>query len=550
MGQTKQKQLLTEIMHLLNKYKKGFFILVITISAINMATAQSEYQPYSYQFYQKFSADLYSTDTRIHTAIKPYFVDDSLIKKTYDSLMNVGVKQRSTWLGRKVFNEHQIDVKGSNYTLYGDFLPDVGVGRDFSGHTSVWNTTIGYQMGGNIGKQFSFYGSIYENEAQFPAYITQLINSSYYIPGEGKDLDPSQNTKNWLYSSFLLSYTPVKYVNFTLGKDKTFIGDGYRSMLLSDFASNYPFFKINVTLGNVKYMTMYAFMDDPNAPKIPGDNSTRKKWGYFQYVDWNVSKRFSVGLFQNVMAATRDSTGQKRGFDPSLASPFIFLPTMNNSEHDPDKNLLGLTSKFKIFNKTILYGQFALNEFRAQDFFSNDGAYTNKFGFQLGVRGADLFHVQGLNYLAEYNSAKPYTYSSFDQTSNYSQDDQPLADPFGANFREWVGILNYSVGRFDFQGQLDYAYFGLDVDGLDYGQNIFISYNNAVHKFGNYLGQGLATDYYYAQGKVAYLLNPKYNLRLEFSALYRDEKNSVFNAKTTLFTIGLRSSFRNIYTDF
>ncbi|WP_144913696.1 gliding motility protein RemB [Mucilaginibacter frigoritolerans] len=537
-------------MHLLHKYKTGLIALIITISAMQMAVAQSEYQPYSFQFYQKFSDDLYSRDTRIHTSIAPYFVDDSLLKKKYDSLMNVGVKTRTTWLGRKLFNEHQIDVKGNNYTLYGDFLPDVSVGRDFSNHANVWNTTIGYQMGGNVGKQFSFYGSIYENKAQFPAYITNEINSTYYIPGEGKDNNPGQNVKNWLYTSFLLSYTPVKYVNFSLGKDKTFIGDGYRSMLLSDFASNYPFFKITATLGNVRYMTMYAFMDDPNAPQVPNSNSTRKKWAYFQYVDWNVSKRFSVGLFQNVMAVTRDSTGQRRGFDPSLASPFILLSVMNNSENDPDKNLLGLTSKFKLFNKTIIYGQFALNEFRAQDFFSSDGSYTNKFGFQLGVRGADLFNVKGLNYLGEYNSARPYTYSSFDQTSNYSQDDQPLADPFGANFREWVGILNYSAGRFDFQGQFDYAYFGLDLNGADYGQNIFISYNKAVHIYGNYIGQGLSTNYYYGQGKVSYLLNPKYNLRLEFSALFRDEKNSVFNAKTSMITIGLRSSFRNIYTDF
>src|ERR1700749_3597029 len=102
-------------MHLLQKYKTGLIALIITLSAMQMAVAQSEYQPYSYQFYQKFSDDLYSRDTRIHTSIAPYFVDDSLLKKKYDSLMNVGVKPRATWLGRKLFNEHQIDVKGNNY---------------------------------------------------------------------------------------------------------------------------------------------------------------------------------------------------------------------------------------------------------------------------------------------------------------------------------------------------------------------------------------------------------------------------------------------------
>jgi hypothetical protein len=47
---------------------------------------------------------------------------------------------------------------------------------------------------------------------------------------------------------------------------------------------------------------------------------------------------------------------------------------------------------------------------------------------------------------------------------------------------------------------------------------------------------------------LAYLLNPKYNLRLELGGIYRTEKNSDFNDKTAMITFGLRSSFRQIYT--
>jgi hypothetical protein len=54
---------------------------------------------------------------------------------------------------------------------------------------------------------------------------------------------------------------------------------------------------------------------------------------------------------------------------------------------------------------------------------------------------------------------------------------------------------------------------------------------------------------YYLQGKVAYLLNPKYNLRIELGGIFRQEQNSEFKDKTTMITIGLRSSFRQIYND-
>jgi len=53
----------------------------------------------------------------------------------------------------------------------------------------------------------------------------------------------------------------------------------------------------------------------------------------------------------------------------------------------------------------------------------------------------------------------------------------------------------------------------------------------------------------YLEGKVGYLLNPKYNLRIELGAMFRNETNTQFNDKTSLITIGLRSSFRQLYTD-
>lgn len=531
-----------------NHALRKFLFTVITLCFTSVPLlAQLVYQPYSFQFYQKFSDDLYSTKTRIHSSLKPFFVDDSLLKNTYDSLIICNKIKSPVY--QKLFNEHLIDIKAAGYTFYADLLPDFQIGRDFSNDKTISLTSLGVQIGGTIGSKFFFYGSFYDNEARFPDYINAYANRAGYIPGQEKDGNPGQSIKDYYYSSFLLSYTPVKFINFSLGKDKTFIGDGYRSMLLSDFASNYPFLKLTATVGNVRYMTMYTYLNNPNAP-LATDGTHRNKWGYFQYLDWNVSNRISLGFFQNVMEANEGTSGQKRGFNVSLASPFTFLVPENNIDNDPGKNLLGFTGKYKIFDKTIIYGQFALNEFHSKDFLAGNGSVTNKSGYQLGFRGADLFQIKRLNYLAEFNTARPFTYSSFDQTSNYSQADQPLAHPFGANFREWLAILNYSAGRFDLQGQLNYAYYGLNPNGLDYGQDIFESYLNAANQYGNYVGQGIHTNFYYAEGKVAYIINPKYNLRLELGGIYRDEKNSLSNNKTSMFTIGLRSSFRNIYNDF
>ena len=120
---------------------KIVFVALLNLAFGGAAFAQSEYQPYSYQFYQKLNSDLYSTKTSEHTSIKPFFEQDSLLKPHYDSLMNYGSdgKQHSL-LYRKLFKEHLIDYKSSGSTFYADLLPDFTIGRDFSGKLTTSTT--------------------------------------------------------------------------------------------------------------------------------------------------------------------------------------------------------------------------------------------------------------------------------------------------------------------------------------------------------------------------------------------------------------------------
>lgn len=533
--------------------KKFYLALGVLIAFAFSAHAQSVYQPYSYDFYQKLNRSLYSTKSREHTAMKPILVDDSVLRRPYDSLMNVGVdtSRKHSWVYRKLFNEHLIDVRDKEYTFYVDYLPDLVIGKDLADKRSVHMNTRGYQIGGTIGSKFYFYSSGFENQSVFPAYENAYINRTGIVPGQAYDRGFGlKNGKDYSYVTALISYTPVKYLNIAVGNDKNFIGDGYRSLLLSDYASPYPFLKLTLNLGNVHYMAMWAQMNDPTAPKFSYLNGDRKKWATFHYLDWNVSNRFSVGFFDAIIWADKDNNGVSRGFDFNYANPIIFLRPVEASIGSPDNALIGFTSKYKISDGATVYGQFALDEFEAKNFFSNSGSYRNKYGFQLGVRGADLFNVKNLNYLAEFNSVKPYTYSETSEIINYSEQNEPLGHPWGANFREALAILSYSYKKFDFRGQLDYGRYGLDKDSLNYGKDIFKNYGAPAKDKGNYIGQGLTTNLYYLEGTASYLINPKYNLRIELGALYRREVNALGRNETKMITIGLRSTFRNLYHDF
>jgi hypothetical protein len=537
--------------------KKVFSSILLLFSIIGIARAQSEYQPYSYQFYQKLNPDLYSISTRQHSSLKPFFVDDSLLKHHYDSLMNYGSDgKQHDWGYRKLFTEHLIDVKSPGSTFYIDLLPDFGIGRDLSGHQTVSTTSLGAQLGGTVGDKFYYNISGYQSSAVLPEYLSTYINQVGIVPGQAYARTYSANGYDWSYITAVASYTPIKFLNISAGRDKTFIGDGYRSELLSDYASPYPFFKLTATLGNVRYMAMWAYMNDPVASSNATDNIYRKKFAVFHYLDWNVSNRFSIGFFDAVISYTVDDAGHRRPFDFSYINPVIFLRPVEASNGSPDNALIGATAKYKLNDYITAYGQFALDEFLSKDFFSSNGSSRNKYAWQLGFRGSELFGVRGLNYRAEYNTAKPYTYSERSYIENYSDNGEPLAHPWGANFREWVGLLNYSYKRFDFSGETDFGRYGLDINGINYGKNIFDLYIHPARalptqglSLGNYTGQGLTTNMTYLEGKVAFLLNPKYNLRIELGGIYRSETNSQFSDKTTMITIGLRSSFRNLYND-
>ncbi|PWK78846.1 hypothetical protein LX99_01299 [Mucilaginibacter oryzae] len=533
----------------LNLPKKTFLIAAGIFLTAQLSKAQSVYLPNSYQLYQKFNADVYSVKSGMHTSLRPFLID-STIRHSYDSIMNVGVKERKTWGGRKLFNEHLFDVKDKEYTFYADYITDLQVGRDLSNSKTTNLNTRGFQLGGTVGDKFSFYSSGFENSAKFVSYYNDYVNNNVFVPGQAYARHYNgqpQNSQDWSYVTAILSYSPTQKLNITLGEDKMFIGDGYRSVLLSDFAANMPLLRVTADLGPVRYMIAWAYLQDSKLEKYDSFGNNRRKWALFHYIDWSITKRASLGFFNALITPEADAKGNKYGFDANFVNPLFFSGSLSRGGDVKDNIILGFNAKYKILDKTALYGQFVLDKVKNNDL---GISASNTNGWQAGVRGADLFGLKHLNYLFEFNTVNPYTYASDRVLTNYGFYGDPLAHPLGANFREMLGILNYSVGRFDFQGQINYAKYGLDANKPDNNGKVI---NKLFIPSGNVkgiVGQGLSTQLYYGEGTVAYILNPKYNLRFELGALYRQEKNAQKDSKNTLITFGLRSSFRNLYHDF
>ena len=196
------------------------------------------------------------------------------------------------------------------------------------------------------------------------------------------------------------------------------------------------------------------------------------------------------------------------------------------------------------------YGQILIDEWVIGEYIRNRGFWANKNALQFGFKSFDIFNIRNLSFLSELNTATPYTYSHRDPLNAYAQYEQPLADPLGANFYEWITISNYRAGRFEFMAKMNIARYGADSGKANYGGDIFKSYTTRLHNYGNYTTQGVKTDLYIADVRVSYIINPLTNLRIELDLTYRDEIAAISSQKSAWISLGLRSSFRNIYYDF
>lgn len=532
-------------------FKKNLIFISISFLFINYLHSQKNYLYFNSSYDYNLNKSLDSI-SNFHTSIKPYLYSD--VNRFVD-IKSIEIQQSKKFvnpknfkLKNKIYNDHIISIQDENFTAYIDPLFNFEVGRDFHDNKYTWVNTRGFQVFGNIGDKFSFYSNFYENQASFSHYLDEFVQTTHVVPGQGKARTYGGNGYDYAKASGYISYSPSKYFNFQFGTGKNFIGDGYRSLLLSDNSFNYPFLKITTTVWKLKYMNLFAQFQDLKT-EYSKDLGYNKKYAAIHYLDWNVNKRLSIGLFEAILFEARDTTAN-RGFELAYLNPIIFYRPVEFSVGSPDNALMGLNVKYLIRKNSLFYGQFILDEFKLKEITAGNGWWANKFGYQVGFKFYDFLEKKNLYLQIEYNRVRPYTYSHWTTLQNYGHYNQALAHPIGANFSEFITIFKYYKNRFYFKYQFIYAKYGENIDGQNYGKDIFLSYNTYVQDYNNKIGQGLTTKLFYNNLEISYLINPSYNLNFVIGYTSRLTKSAISNDNTNHIYIGLRTSIDNFYYDF
>lgn len=518
--------------------------------------------PLSNHNYSLFDPAMNRVGLNNHTSQKPYIYSE--VNKYYDfeGENQKLLKNKTSWLGRKWWNEHMVAFKSKDFWLTLDPGVDLQVGKDLDTEIDTYNNTRLVYTQGGLGENISFFAVIYESQGRFADYFNRFAEARKpdggnpaIIPGFGIAKSFKTDSYDYPVATGHVSYTPSKWFNFQLGHGKNFIGDGYRSLFLSDNASPYPFFKINTTFWKFKYTNTWMSLRDVR-PEVTQDGSFRTKFVANHYLSYNITKRLNIGLFESVIWENDND----RGFDFNYINPVIFYRAIEFSTGSRGGNaLVGISGKYKFTDKINAYGQLIIDEFSSGDIFGGDGSYKNKVGYQVGAKYYDAFGVDGLYLQGEYNRVRPYTYSHNSLVLNYGHNNQSLAHTLGANFWEVVGIARYQRGRIFGDAKVIVAKRGFEFnttsDSAFYGGSIYGTENDRISDFGNEVAQGNTTDFFHVEFQAGYLINPATNLKIYGSVIFRDFKpavntETVFENQTTWVNIGLRTDLFNWFYDF
>ncbi len=520
--------------------------------------------PFSHQLYSQFDDKLNQVGNNNHTASKPYSYAE--VEKYY-SLEEANNKiklNKKSWWGRKLFNENLVQIQGQDYWFTLNPIFDLRLGKSNpSAKNYTYNNTRAVQIQGGFGRQINFTTTIFESQGYFPEYFNRYAQSIKpsggdpgIIPGIGIAKDFNKTSFDFPSADANITYTPSKFINLQLGYSRNFIGDGYRSLLLGDGASPYPYFKINTTFWKIKYTNTYMFLKDVR-PEVTFERTYATKYMSNHYLSWNVSKKLNIGFFESVIWGNDNG----RGFDANFLNPIIFYRSVEFSSSARSGNaVLGLTSKYKWNNKLNFYGQFLIDEFSVGDITAGEKSWKNKLGFQLGAKYYNAFEINNLYLQGEFNRVRPYTYSHSNALTNYGHNNQNMGHTWGSNFQEITGIARYYKNRWFADAKLTFGVRGFDfdtaTDAFNYGSNIYKDYDeNKPFDNGVTIGQGNKANIFIADIQAGYLLNPSSNLKLFGNFIYRSfspnlDTVNVFKENTSWFSIGLRSDIFNWYYDF
>lgn len=449
---------------------------------------------------------------------------------------------------------HFFEVNTKDFTMRVNPMFNFHIAQQKDDPELTFMNQRGLEVRGEVDDKVFFYTNIVESQARFADYATQRVEMYKAIPyaGNYKTYSPRipdvTNAYDFNQATAYVGFRATKHVGVQLGHGKHFIGNGYRSVFLSDF-SNYAFYlKLNVRVWRFHYQSIFQELSALGANNSGGPNlRIPQKYVAAHYLNYRITPRLAVGLFEATVF------NRSEQFELQYLNPVILYRTVEGMIGSPDNVLVGFDARWNFLNRFQLYSQFLLDEFLFSSLVDpeEEGWWGNKYSWQAGLKYINAFGADHLDIQLEYNTVRPYTYSHDDPYNSYTHYNQPLAHPLLSNFKEIIGQVRYQpVPRLILSARYIRSKLGENTLTENWGTDPLISNRNRVRDYGNVTGQGVPATLDLLGLDASWMLY--HNLFADFKLLLRN-KNSDDDArdlKTSLFGFGLRMNMWNGNPDF
>jgi hypothetical protein len=436
---------------------------------------------------------------------------------------------------------HAVSVESENFLMRVNPILHIEGGNASNYANPIFTNTRGIRLDGYIDKKIYFSTHVLETQQGVLPQTQLFIDEFQSIPQNGlykiynSGVIDKLKGYDYLNAQGYVGLPISKSIALEMGHGRHFIGNGMRSLLLSDFSNNYFYLRFNTKVWKLHYQNIFAELTPFSANFIGGDKFLEKKYMASHYLSFKPLKNIEVGLFESVIFSRTNN------FDFQYLNPVVFYRTIEHLLGSSDNALLGLNFNYIPTKSIMLYGQVMLDEFNLE-LIKKDGWWANKQGYQFGMKVANL-SLKGVSARLEYNTVRPFTYSHNRPLDNplsvtsYSHYSQPLAHPLGSNFKEILFAINYRSDK-KLQGEVIVASMkkGKDVMDKNYGSNVLKNNATRFQEFGNTTLQGDRNDVMMISTNVSYELFSNYKLFI--NSQYRKSTSKDVRLNTNQMYIG------------
>lgn len=434
-------------------------------------------------------------------------------------------------------------VSNPDFDLHVNPVLYLAAGQDSQREEMLFVNTRGVEVRGMVDRKVGFYTYLADNQALLPSYVDDWMATSRVVPHEGfwKNYKEGSGV-DYLHARGYITFEATKSINLQFGHDRFFIGNGYRSLIFSDFAPPALFFKGNVKVWKLNYLFLLNQMTADNRSMASNGNfrGYPNKFVALHHLSLNIGRKLNIGIFESVIFSPSDSLGTDH-FRLEYLNPIIFFRAIEQQNGSSDNALLGLDWKWNAVRGFSLYGQFVLDEFVIDNIREGNGWWANKFALQVGGKYVDAFGIANLDLQGELNLIRPYTYSHHTMYGSYSSYRQPIAHPLGANLREVAGIMRYQpLPRLSVTGKLVLTNIGRDTTGVNWGADLMKGNRTREMEYGNKIAQGVSNEIMFASLRASWQL--KHNLFIDASMILRQSKSPAaqYDNNTSVTSMALR----------